>query len=200
MEHKKLENTAKTLHTIAKTGGMIFQIVGIVCAVFAVLVLMLGGKLIEPGSLTRDLDFVKLHLTEEYQKLTVLRKVYTCFGLLSVSALCFTVSIGAGVLQRILAPIQAGKPFDKSISQGLSQLAWVVFGGGTIMEVLKIANRVLLMLSLPLDKILSSEAVTELDFVFSVNFNFVLVFMAIKLLAYIFDYGHSLQNQADETL
>ena len=28
----------------------------------------------------------------------------------------------------------------------------------------------------------------------------ILVFLAIKLLAYIFDYGHSLQRQADETL
>ena len=41
MEHKKLERTAMTLNTIAKVGGGIFRVVGIVCCVFALLVLIL---------------------------------------------------------------------------------------------------------------------------------------------------------------
>ena len=66
MENKKLVNTAKSLDTFVKVLGTIFKVCGIICAVFAILVLILGDKMYDATSLTLELDFITLHLSDSF--------------------------------------------------------------------------------------------------------------------------------------
>jgi hypothetical protein len=74
---------AGSLHTLAKVAGEIFKAFAIVCIVFTVLVAVFGEKVYVPGTVSLDLDYVKIHLAEEYQVVTGLMKVYTILGLIA---------------------------------------------------------------------------------------------------------------------
>ena len=64
MSDRKFLNAAKSLDTIAKVSGGIFFAAGVVCLIFAALVLILGERMYAPGSFSLDLDFIKLYLLD----------------------------------------------------------------------------------------------------------------------------------------
>lgn len=200
MEHKKLVKFAAVLDKIAQVGINVFLIVCIVCAVFAALVMVLGGTVMEPSSFVLELGFAELHLAEAYQTVTPLMRAYTAVGLLSVCVFLFCVRHGLILLRRVLAPMKEGRPFAEETAVNISKMSWLVFVGGTVLQVLNVASQVLLVLALPMADILGTSAVTELGFSFKIDFGFILVFVVLRLMAYVFAYGQVLQRQSDETL
>lgn len=200
MEHKKLVKFAAVLDKIAQVGTKVFLVVCIVCAVFAVLVMALGGLVMEPNSFVLELGFAKLHLAETYQTVTPLMRAYTAVGLLSACVFLFGVRHGLVLLRRVLAPMKEGKPFAEETALNIGKMSWLVFVCGTVLQVLNVTSQVLLVLALPMGEILGTPAVTELGFSFQIDFGFVLVFVVLRLMAYVFAYGQVLQRQSDETL
>lgn len=199
-DHKRMAKFANVLDTAAKVGTKVFLTVTIVCAVFAVLVLVLGGAVMEPGSFVLELDFVKLHLADEYQTVTPMMRLFTAVGLITASVLLFCVQYGLRIVRRILEPMKEGRPFDMDTPINIGKLAWLVFIGGTVAHLLGIAGQVILVLALPMEQILVTSAVTELEFAFRGDYGFVLAFLLLRLTAYVFAYGQKLQQESDETL
>lgn len=200
MDNKKLIETANNLDIFAKIAGGFGKAIGIVCLIFIILVLILGEKIFVEGSLTLDLDFVKLHLADEFQIVTNLMKVYTILGLISASVICFIVYYIAALLRKILAPMKEGRPFEAHIPENLKKIAWAVIIGGGIGEILGVIERVLLVQAYPMEEIFSSSAITKLEYVFTIDINFLLIACVILFLSYIFSYGQLLQQESDETL
>ena len=92
MENAKMKKTAGKLATFVNIlGGMIFA-AGIVCVVFALLVAIFGDKMFVDNSLTLDMDFVKVHLSDEYQAVNGMVKLYAIIGLVVGSIMCFMTS------------------------------------------------------------------------------------------------------------
>lgn len=197
---EKMKKFSAFLHKVVDVASKVFFGVFIACLVFVVLVPIFGQKVLEPGSVSLDLDYVKLYLAEPYQTLTPMLTGYIEAMLLAVAALCFAVHYGLKVLTKVLEPMKEGRPFDAAAGEHLNRLSWVILIGGAATQVLGLVSRILLTQALPVEAILTTEAVTKLEFVFDMDLSFVAVFCLVRLLAYVFHYGQTLQQQADETL
>lgn len=200
MENKKMCRVAGNLDTLCRVGGGLFMAAAVACAVFAALVLIAGEKVFAAGTLTLDLDFVKFHLAEDFQAVTLYAKLYVMVALLVSGVLCGVVSYAAKVARRILAPMKEGRPFEGSVADNLKKLAFVVLGGGVLAGVMGIVERILLGRAFPLEEIFSASAVQRIEYIYDLDLNFVLVGCVLLFLSYIFRYGQQLQQQSDETL
>lgn len=200
MENKKMRNAANVLETLCRVGGKICLAVGIVCAVFAVLVPIFGEKIFAAGELTLDLDFVKFHLAEEMQVITPYVQLYAVVALVSAGIGCGVMSYALKVAQRILLPMKEGRPFEESVADNLKKLAIVTIGGGVFTGVLGIVNRVFLSKAYDLQNLLAAPQVEKIEYMFDMDLSFVYIGCVLLFLSYIFRYGQQLQQQSDETL
>lgn len=200
MENAKMKKTAAAFDTIAKVAGGISRVCGIICVIFAILVVVFGSKMFVEGSLTLDLDFVKIHLSDEYQAVTAMVKLYALTGLAVGGVLCFMVSYICRLIRRILAPMKDGRPFDSDVSAVIRKTAWVSLICGGIAQLLGMVERFVITKAYPMDAVFAADAVDKLEYVFTMDFGFVAVFFVLMLLSYIFAYGQALQRESDETL
>ena len=200
MENNKMMKTAGTFETIFKVARGITKACGFVCLVMAVLTLIFGEKMFDSGALTLDLDFVKLHLAEDFQVVTGAVQLYTVVCLLVGSVLCFVVAYTCGLYRGILALVKEGRPFEEGVVTNLKKVAWAILVGGAVANLMGVAGRVLLTRAYPMEQIFASEAITKLEYVFTMDFSFVVTACVIFLLSYIFSYGQALQRESDETL
>ena len=152
------------------------------------------------ASLTLDLDFVKLHLNDQYKVATDGMKLYTSLGLVSAAVSFGIISWSVRLLRKILAPMMDGRPFDAVVPGTLKNAAWVVLGGGIIIQILGIVERFVATKAYPMDLVFASDAIDKWEFVFTMDYTFVLVFFVLMLLSYVFSYGVQLQKESDETL
>ena len=190
--------TANNLDTLVKVAGTIFRVFGIVSIIFAVLTFILGTKITTENSVT--LGFVKLYLSEQFSIHSNLLRIYLVLGLLIVSILCCLIAHAATIVRRILAPIKEGRPFENNIPKYLRQIAWIVLIGGGVSQVIGLVENVILTRVYPIDQLIIPEAITKLEYTYTIDFSFVLIFMVIMFLSYIFSYGQVLQQESDETL
>ena len=198
--NEKLINTAKTADTVAKILGTVLRVFVIVFLVFVVLVMILGEKVFEAGSLSLDLDFIKLHLSNDYQAVTDIMKLYTAVGLVSAAVAFAVISLCCRQLRRILAPMKEGRPFDACVPGYLKNAAWTVFVGGCLIQLLGMIERLIATIAYPLEEVFSSAAIRDWEIVYTMDWTFVLVFFVLMLLSYVFSYGVRLQQESDETL
>jgi len=200
MKNQKMINSAKNMDTFVKVIGRIFEVVCIVLAVFALLVAIFGASMFEKGSLTLDLDFVILHLSEEYQQITKGMELYAIVSMLAAAGVCIAVSVICRLLRRILAPMKDGRPFEPGVDRDLRKIGWVVLAAGTVWQLAGCVLNLLLIRSYPMDQIFSSSAITGIEYTFIFDLGFVLIACVLFLLSYIFTYGQKLQQESDETL
>lgn len=198
--NEKLMSTAKTGDTVAKIVGAVLQVFAIIFAIFAVLVLILGEKMFEAGSLSLDLDFIKLHLSSQYQTVTGMMKLYTAASLVAAAVSFAVVSWGCVLLRKILAPMKEGRPFDSEVPGILKQAAWVVLVGGGVVQLLGVAGRFFATKAYPLDMVFTSAAIRDWEVNITVDWTFVQIFFVLMLLSHVFSYGVRLQQESDETL
>lgn len=197
MTDSKFMKAAKNWDVIAKSCDVLFRVVGIVLLVFAALVMIFGNKMYEPGSFTLDLDFIKLYLPEEYQSANGWIQAFTIIALLAVGAVCFAASYGIRQLRGILAPMKEGRPFEENMPRRLRNIAWTILAGGEGLQLVAVAERVILTKAYPLEQIFTPY---KIAYSFTMDFSCVFIFCVVMFLSYIFDYGQKLQKESDETL
>ena len=199
MSNKKMITTARNLDTILKIVEGFMMAFAIVFAVFVVLMKIFKEKMVT-GTFSLDLSFVKLYLSEDYGNIT--DTLLNHFDLLLITGCvgCIAIRYALKVLRSILAPMKEGRPFDTEVSAGLRKLAWVILVGGGLVQAVSIVGGMLLAKNLPMDVIFSSPAIESVEYVFTMKFDFVWMFIGVMLLARIFEYGQQLQQESDETL
>ena len=200
MNNSKMTRVAKNLDIFANVGGKITFCAGIVCILVAFLTLIFGGRMFADGAITLDLDFIKFHLSDNAYVNAQFVKLYVIAATLGGGIICFLVYYVSKVLRKILAPMKNGRPFESGISENLKKVGWGVLIGGFLSELIGIAARILLLKTYSIDELFSSPSITKMEFVFTMNLNFVLIACAIFFLSYIFAYGQLLQQESDETL
>ena len=200
MKNQKLIKTAENLDTLVKVCRGILSAVGIVCLIFAVLVLILGDKMYDTISFSIDLDFLKLHLAERIPLDEGALDLYLILNLFMVFALTVAVCYGLKQCRKILAPMKEGRPFAETVPVCLRKLALTVLIGGAAVELCGIAERMILAHACSVEQLFHPERVVLVEEVYTMDFSFVLVFCIIQFLSYIFAYGQELQKESDETL
>lgn len=103
-------------------------------------------------------------------------------------------------IRNILAPMKNGEPFHNTVSVNLSRLARYVCSLGIGLNLQEIISNILLTKAYDLPNLLLSEKITYVEFMFTFDFGFLLVYAVLLLLSYIFRYGEELQQLSDETL
>ena len=199
MSNKKMVSTARNLDTILKIMEGFMMAFAIVFAVFVVLMKIFKEKMVM-GSFSLDLSFVKLYLNDEYNGIpsTILNHMELLLTVGSMGGLVILYVVK--VLRSILSPMKEGRPFDMKVAKGLRKLAWVILIGGGVIQAVSTVGSMLLAKNLPMDVIFSSPAIESVEYVFTMDFGFVWMFVVVMLLARIFEYGQQLQLESDETL
>lgn len=200
MDNSKMVKTANALDIFAKVCGGIFRVVGFVCLVFAVLVLVLGEKMFAEGSYSLDSGFLKLYLADGLLPDMEMMKLYAIITLLVVAVLCFAVHFICLYLRAVFTPMKEGRPFEADIPIYLRRIAWLTLIAGFIIQAAEALEGFILTRAYPMEELFSSEAIGSVEYSFSMDFSFVLLFCAFMLLSYIFSYGRALQQESDETL
>lgn len=198
MVNKKMRIAAKKWDTFIKISGDVFQIVGFMCIVLAILTVAFGNHFSIDNSIT--LDFIKMYLADEVSVNQNVTKIYHVLGLVMVGVICFMVTFVAKIIRKILASITEGRPFEENIPNHLKKIAWMVLGGGLLTQIIGIVERIILLQGFPMEQIISMDAVAKIEYTFVFDFSFVIVFGVIMFLSYIFTYGRDLQRESDETL
>lgn len=199
MDNKKMIATAGHLDTVLRIVEGFMKAFAIVFAVFVVLMKIFKEKMVA-GAFSLDLDFIKLHLAGQYGEITGFVLNHIDMILITGCLGCIAIRYGIGFLRKILAPVKEGRPFDADVIVNLKKIAWVILIGGGLIQLLGIAERVLLVKALPMDMIFSSPAIESVEYVFTMDFGFVWMFCVVRFLALIFEYGRRLQQESDETL
>lgn len=200
MNNSKMTRIAKNLDIFANVGGKITFAAGVVCVLVAFLTLIFGSKMFIGGSVTMDLDFIKFHLNDNSYMNVQYVKFYVFAATLGGGIICFLVYYVSKLLRKILAPMKNGRPFESGISENLKKVGWGVLIGGFFSELVGIVARVLLIKAYSVDTLFVSESIDKIEFVFTMNLNFVLISCVVFFLSYIFTYGQMLQQESDETL
>lgn len=200
MENNKMKNLASTLDTITKVVGNIFSAVSIVCAVMAVLVAIFGEKMIAEGEASITLGFVKLYATDALKADTGFMNAYIIVGLITVMIICVAVYLVSRLVHSVLEPMKMGRPFNEEIPGKLKKLAWVVLGCGALTQIAGIVESIILARAYELEKLVNPILISRVEYSYTVDFGFVLVFAVIMCLSYVFSYGQKLQKESDETL
>lgn len=199
MNNRKMITAAGNWDTMLRIVEGFMKAFAIVFAVFFVLLKVFREKMVA-GAFTLDLDFVKLHLAQEYAQTGRLLLNQMDMVLISGILICIAVRYGIGYLRKVLAPMKEGRPFDGEAPMYLKKIAWVILIGGGLIQVLGIAGRAMMIRALPMDAIFASAAIERVEYVFTVDFGFVCLACAVLLLSRIFEYGQRLQQESDETL
>ena len=200
MDINKLTRTAGNLDTLAKVGAALTKAAAIVFLIFAALVFLLGENILSDISLNLNLGFLKIYLADAYYGLSPALKLYMAVTLTSASLVCWIFGYGLSLVRKVLAPMKQGRPFEEHIPGVLRKIAWLVIIGGTVTEVLGIINKALTMKAFPMEEIFSSPAVDYIETVLDFDLNYVILGCVILFLSYVFQYGRTLQVEADETL
>lgn len=200
MNNSKMVRVAKNLDIFANVGGKITFAAGIVCIVVAFLSLIFGGRMFVGGAITLDLDFIKFHLNENTCVNELFVKIYVIAATLGSGILCFLMYYVSKAFRKILAPMKDGRPFETGISENLKKVGWLILIGGFLSELVGVVARILLIKAYSIDTLFTSAAITKTEFVFTMNFDFVLIACVVFFLSYIFTYGQVLQQESDETL
>lgn len=200
MKNSKLVKNAGIMDRIAKVIGGVVQAFGIVFAVFAVLVAVLGQKMFMDGPVSLELDFVTIHLVDQISDVAQVIQMPTVIGLAVLSATSFLICRGISLLRQILEPMKQGRPFDETIPETLKKISWIVLISGVAVQLVGAAEFFGMILALPMDQVFTSPAIASVEYNYVFDLNFLWVFFLIRFLSYIFAYGQRLQQEYDETL
>lgn len=200
MSEKKMIKAAKNFDMIAKVCRGIFGAVGIVCAIFSVLVVIFGEKMMDTGTFSLDLDYVKLYLSDDVLLSTGLIKASLAIMLFGLGLISIMVAYGIGQFREILAPMMEGRPFETDASRRIRNIAWTILCGGFVFSIMSFVEYMIMIQAYPMEQIFSSPAISGVEFIYTLDYSFVFVFCGVMFLSYIFDYGQKLQQESDETL
>lgn len=200
MNNTKMIRVAKNLDIFANVAGKITFATCIVCIVIAFLSLIFGDRMFAGDAITLDLDFIRFHLNENAYVDEQLVKLFVIAATLGGGILCFLVYYVSKAFRKILIPMKNGRPFESGISENLKKAGWGILIGGFLSDLVGVVARILLIKAYSVDMLFASEVVTKTEFVFTMNFDYVLIACAVFFLSYIFTYGQALQQESDETL
>ena len=200
MSNEKMIWGANVLDKIVKIAGGFACAMIWVFAIFAVLVIVVGEGMYMPDGVFLDFEFIRLHLAQEYQTITPMFRVYTAAILAMGAVYAAALMILSRMIRAILAPMKEGRPFESSVCASLKKIAYWVFAVGGISQVMQMISSALMMRAYPIDAVFSSSAVTQIEYSFSIDLSFLLAGFVVLFLSWVFAYGQTLQQEADETL
>lgn len=200
-----LTNSAKKLDRV-------FEIAHIVCGALAIAALVLTAligltwimgwdpEFIGTNYTSFEVGFLELEIAEAYAPSKWLILGQFAFTLLVACRLFYDSRRGIGYIREILKPMTEGNPFDAIVSTNLKKLAKLSIVLGILINVIKLAEQIVVVFLYDLPGLLISEKITHVGGMFQIDLSFLIYWAILMLLSYVFRYGEDLQQLSDETL
>ncbi|MCQ2405829.1 MAG: hypothetical protein MJ067_01255 [Oscillospiraceae bacterium] len=199
MDNKKLIKTTKVIDRCLKIISGFLKAGIIVCAVFFILLLIFGEKIIASAS---KLDFGMLTITTEEAFIPSFDSLRPgiAFSLAAAAIICGTALYIAGIIRGILKPMLEGRPFEDGTANKIRKLAFACLIGGFVIEICRNLSIWFELRAYDIGSILSSSAVRSFKINYTLDTGFAVTAILLLLLSHIFRYGENLQRESDETL
>ncbi|MBR5948601.1 MAG: hypothetical protein IKZ82_08170 [Clostridia bacterium] len=174
----------------------------IVCAIFGVLVAVLGEKMVADAA-RLDLCPIKLTLKGDGMEFVDIARLKST---IIIELTAYIIMFGAaryfiGILRDILSPMKEGRPFESGVSKKIMKLSRTTFIVGAIIEFMSALIRTLDARCYDLERIFNMDAVERISDSAGPNFWwFIIPGLVLAFLSFVFMYGEELQKQSDETL
>lgn len=202
---KQINATAKTMDKVFHILEIFVKIAFVAAIVGLVIVIIafafrLDPEIIGTGYGSVDLGALELELAEDciHNQNLILLQV----GIEMLISLFVTVVMVRGIrcIRSIVQPMMDGTPFFEGVSQKLKTLAKYCFILGIAVNLLQIVSTSLIVIGFDLEKLLTSQQVTNVNINPQLDATFLLTGAILLLLSYIFRHGEQLQQLSDETL
>ena len=200
-----LTNTAKKLDKIFEIAHIVFGALMVAVLVFIALIgvgYVMGWDpaLIGTPYETIEVGFLELEIAPAHAPNRWLVMGLTAFTLLVVFRVLYDGRRGIGYIREILKPMTEEKPFDTIVSTNLKRLAKLSIVIGILVNVIILAEQIVVVFLYDLPGLLISEKITHVTGMFEIDLSFLIYWAILMLLSYVFRYGESLQQLSDETL
>ena len=197
---EKMKKIANNLDLFAKTAYTVCSVFVWVLPICAVLLLIFGEKVIQPGSQTTiTLGSLCFEFAEGYLPFNVI-KIRMAVALLLIAGLLVFVCWFIRVIRDVIASMKEGKPFETGISAKLRRLSWIALIGGGVLSAVQMIGEIVLYRLYDLGSVFLNEKIVACTAEFKLDMTFAVVFAVLYLLSYVFRYGEELQQLSDETL
>jgi len=201
---EKLTRISKRLDTFFKVMQRIICI-GMTVAVLVVAILSVVN-MINPQAVigsdfnTVDIGPVTIELAQELapDNGEILKYVWVVVVLGGVMAAFFHYALG--VIRKILKPMTEGRPFDFSVGRNIKKIAYMSLVLGVVQNVGSLIETAVAVKTFRLTELPNVESIRSVTANYTFDFNFLILFLVLILMAHIFNYGTELQNLSDETL
>ena len=200
-----LSNTAKKLDKVFEIAGIVLGALAIAAIVLVALITVaylfkLDPDMIGTGYENFDIGFVELKIGAAYAPSKWLVLVQGAISLLVSCRLFSDGRRGVGYIREILQPMKEEKPFASVVSVNLKKLAKLSISIGILVNVISLAEQIMMIFVYDLPGLLISEKITHVGGMFKVDLTFLIYWAILMLLSYVFRYGEQLQQLDDETL
>lgn len=200
-----LSNTAKKLDKVFEIAGIVLGALAIAAIVLVALITVaylfkLDPDMIGTGYENFDIGFVELKIAEAYAPNKWLVLLQAAITLLVSCRLFYDGRRGVGYIREILQPMKEEKPFASVVSVNLKKLAKLSISIGILVNVISLAEQIMMIFVYDLPGLLISEKITHVGGMFKVDLTFLIYWAILMLLSYVFRYGEQLQQLDDETL
>ncbi len=201
MNHEKMMKTAGNMYTFVNILEKIV-LIGLACIVFGAFLIFLvpEGSAVSVSSKV-TLGNIALELYDNALPSHPFQLWSLLITILSGGIICILVYLGLRIIKKILLPMKEGRPFDDDVSTSIKKLGFLVLVGGFVGQAgMYISNFVMMHNFINLMDLFNKDVVKSVTYNASFSLSFVFIALLLYLLAYVFEYGHQLQTQSDETL
>ena len=200
-----LTNSAKKLDKV-------FEIAHIVCGALAIAALVLTAligltwimgwdpEFIAANYTSFEVGFLALEVADAFAPSKWLVLGQFAFTLVVACRLLYDARRGIGYIREILKPMTEGNPFASVVSVNLKKLAKLSIVIGILVNVIILAEQIVVVFLYDLPGLLISEKITHVAGMFEIDLSFLIYWAILSLLSYVFRYGEELQQLSDETL
>lgn len=202
MEIGKISSLSNGIDKFLKVIQGILIAFAAVCVVLAVLVAILGEKMVADAA-NLSLGAIELKLSGDGMEFVNFARLKpTIIAELGLYILAF----GMGwyfirILREILAPMKDGRPFESGVSKKIMKLGVLTMIGGVVSEILSSLISYLDATCYNLERIFNFNAVERYSFDSDSHLMlFIIIGLVLMFLSFVFKYGEALQKESDETL
>lgn len=196
----KMIKTAKNLHTMAKTAGWICLVAAIIMPIAAFVIRLLPKSSFAGAAFSLDVGNFDLSLWLDGVAPGEVTRQNIISGLLFATIVLVLAWLCLRIIVKMLEPMTQGRPFTQEVAACLNKLSWIALVSGAVYQFGAVVLSAIQYSSYNLDMIFDSAVITGYTIEYELNLNFILLFMLLRLMSYVFQYGLQLQQLEDETL
>ncbi len=200
MNNEKMKKYASGLYKFFGAVQKIILVAAVLIIVGSGLIYVFREQIMGIPATTVNLGNLSLSLSEQSPAISVLSPGFIILTMCTAMIVMAAAWYMLHVLRGILMPMMDGRPFEEGTGRQLRKLGTAFLITEITAAVTSLVVSHMVLGRVDMTALLNMQSVKGYTFNYSINLNFIIPVLLIFLLSFIFEYGESLQREADETL